>query len=93
MPNSHRFFEHPVWGIEDLRGDQPRKENVALVELNLDLLADDTKPNGTLYWENGPENFDFRDFLAMEITHKHDPAVINKLPKSLHKVYQHLNDS
>lgn len=86
------FLSTPFGGSRLFGVINQEKENVALVELNLDLLGDNTKPNGTLYWENGPANFNFRDFHAMEISHAHDTAVINKLPESLHKVYQHLSD-
>jgi hypothetical protein len=40
-----------------------KEENAAVMEINLDLLADDRAPNASVYWAGGKQNCDARPFI------------------------------
>lgn len=63
------------------------KLNVGLIEVNLDLLAEETSPNATIYSESDPQNFDIRDYVSLNLQEVPAREKIIQLPASLDELF------
>ncbi|HKJ44524.1 MAG TPA: type I restriction enzyme HsdR N-terminal domain-containing protein [Balneolales bacterium] len=64
--------------------------NEGIIEVNLDLMAKDIKPNAITYSSNGEEGMDVRDFLSFDFE-IFEQNQLQDLPEKFIQLFNHIN--